>query len=306
MLVGLNRVLAKQPRGVLIAIALVMIGSLGVLDHLTGYEISFSIFYLIPIFLVSWYTPRPVGLSIAALAACVWMAVDLSAGHLYSSRFIPPWNALVRFGFFVIIVFLLTHLKTVLERETELARIDPLTGVLNSRAFRELLRRDLELANRHQTPSSLLYLDVDDFKRVNDTLGHEAGDEVLRSIARGLVETVRHSDLVGRLGGDEFVVFLPLADYSSAETVIQKLQAGLSQVRLPDGRPVAVSVGAISFTGMPASIDEAIAVADELMYQVKNGGKNDVCHLHWPIRDLPGNAGETTAVSLFPGEKSSG
>ena len=293
MLGELNAILAGQSRAVIIATSLALTGVLGLLDHLTGFEVSFSIFYLIPIMLVAWYASRAAGLAIAIVAAAVWMGVDLSAGHQYTHIFIPAWNALVRCGFFVVIVSLLTNLKAHLANESKLARNDSLTGVLNGRAFRELIRRDFELARRYKNPASLLYLDVDDFKRINDTCGHSEGDQVLRAVARCLSETVRGSDLVARMGGDEFAVFFPLTDYPNAGTVIGKLVESLAGVRRGDGTPISVSVGAVSFLEMPATVDEAIAIADSLMYQVKNGGKNDVCHLLWPIRDLPEEHADT-------------
>jgi diguanylate cyclase (GGDEF)-like protein len=251
---------------------------IAVLDHLTGYEVSLSVFYLGPVALAAWYAGRSLGLALAFASAVIWLAADFTAGHQYSQLWIPFWNALVRLGFFAVTAYLLAALRFHLALERRLARLDPLTGVLNGRAFEQEGGRLLALAGRRGHPTTIAYLDLDDFKAVNDALGHHGGDELLRAVARSLIDGVRRTDLVARLGGDEFALFLPETDSETARTVIARLRVRLEQ--LPrDGRgPVSLSIGVATFATAPARLDDAIRVVDELMYRVKRKGKGGVTH----------------------------
>jgi diguanylate cyclase (GGDEF)-like protein len=158
--------------------------------------------------------------------------------------------------------------RDLLERRTV---IDPLTGVLNRRGIAGVLRHEVAHARRTATPLSVLMVDVDRFKALNDTYGHRAGDTVLRHVARSLTDAVRLVDHVGRYGGDEFLVVLPEADPGAAAT----LAARLRSLRLP---PLAVSAGqAVDVTvsiGVATlrrgeSGDAVVQRADEEMYRVK-------------------------------------
>ena len=118
----LNDWLSKCPSRVIVLLAVLSLGLTALLDHLTSYEISFSLFYLVPVALVAWYGGKRVGMTMAVLAACTWFVIDQVAGHVYSSNLIAIWNALVRLGFFVITAYLLILLKRQMRVEYELAR----------------------------------------------------------------------------------------------------------------------------------------------------------------------------------------
>jgi diguanylate cyclase (GGDEF)-like protein len=259
-----------------LALAAVLV--IAVLDHLTGFEVSLSVFYLGPVAFAAWYAGRSPGLALAVASAVVWLAADFTAGHEYSQAWIPFWNALVRLVFFAVTAYLLASLRDHLASEQRLARLDPLTGVLNGRAFEEEGGRLLALAGRRGHPTTIAYLDLDDFKAVNDTLGHRGGNELLRSLAQSLIEGVRRTDLVARLGGDEFALFLPETDSETARAVIARLRARLAEVRQGGGRPLGLSIGVATFTTAPATLDAAIHVVDELMYRVKRDGKGGMAH----------------------------
>lgn len=215
---------------IIVAICLVLVGLVGVADYLTGYELSFSIFYLVPIAIVSWYVGRGTGLSISFVSAVAWLNMDLLAGHQYTHGAIPFWNAAVRLGFYTLTVYLLTTLRFHLELEKTLARVDNLTGVLNRRAFEQEGQRLLSLALRNGYPITLAYIDVDNFKTVNDTYGHSEGDRLLRATAETLNRSVRSHDLVARLGGDEFALLLPVTDQQGAGQVFQRGWDRLSEM----------------------------------------------------------------------------
>jgi len=157
-----------------------------------------------------------------------------------------------------------------LEAEAE-ADEDPLTGVKNRRAFARELKRMCALAQRHAAPASLIYIDVDDLKAVNDRLGHATGDAALRAVAERLGEHVRASDLVGRMGGDEFAVALLQADLSSAVAkagALAELVGAAPIGAAPAATTIRVSFGVVEFT--PGEDAEAlIARAYAAMFAMK-------------------------------------
>ena len=247
---------------------------LAAVDHTTGYELSFSIFYLLPIAFATWYAGMYHGALLSIVSASVWLIVDITSGNQYSRSFIPFWNAGVRFLFFIVTAWLLTTVRAQLDRERSMARLDGLTGVMNGFAFTESAQTILRIADRFERPTAIGYIDLDNFKRVNDTLGHAEGDQVLKTVASVLLTSVRKADLVGRLGGDEFVVLLPETTYSGAATVFENIRESLLKKAGEKGWPIGFSIGAAVFLTAPLSLNEAIRLADTLMYRVKKSGKN--------------------------------
>lgn len=248
----------------------------GILDYLTGYEISFAVFYLVPVGIAAWCAGRPLGFAFSMSSALVWYIAERAAGYPYHHAAIPIWNASVRLSFFLIIALLLSALRERLAAERNLARLDTLTGALNGRAFVERLDHDLVLAARARTPLTLAYIDLDDFKGINDVFGHGAGDLVLRSVTRALTEGTRRADSVARLGGDEFAVILPGTDLDGAMHIMSKLAGKLNESLEPAIRPVSCSIGAVVFREQPRDATDAVAAADRLMYEAKSRGKNAI------------------------------
>jgi diguanylate cyclase (GGDEF)-like protein len=255
---------------------LLLIFVIAAADHTTGYELSFSIFYLLPIAFATWYAGLYHGALLSIVSAFVWLIADITAGNLYSQPFIPVWNAGVRFLFFIVTAWLLTTVRAQLEKERSMARLDGLTGVMNGRAFTESAQAVLRIADRFGRPTAIGYIDLDNFKSVNDALGHAEGDRVLQTVASVLMNSVRKADLVGRLGGDEFVVLLPETTGSGATTVFENIRESILEKAGEQGWPIGLSIGAAVFLNAPSSLDEAVRVADTLMYRVKNSGKNRI------------------------------
>jgi GGDEF domain-containing protein len=186
-----------------------LVGLLGIVDYVTGNEYSFSLFYLIPIALITWYTNQTPGLIISLLSATTWMIADIAAGQDFSQPIIHLWNTLIRFGFFIIVVYLLSALRKSQKTEQALARMDHITGAINSRYFHELLDMELNRSRRYKHPFTLVYMDLDNFKQVNDKFGHMEGDKLIRFIVDELKLQLRNTDIVTRLGGDEFAILFP-------------------------------------------------------------------------------------------------
>jgi diguanylate cyclase (GGDEF)-like protein len=169
-----------------------------------------------------------------------------------------------------------SRLTSLLAKEQELARVDPLTTVPNRRAFYEALDKERVRSLRYRRPFTIAYVDLDNFKRVNDSLGHAAGDELLVQVAMGLRSNLRASDYVGRLGGDEFAILLPETDATAAKLVLRKLRLRLLEEMKAHSWQMTFSIGAATFLDPPDSLDVIVRMADETMYAIKARGKDNV------------------------------
>lgn len=278
----IHRFLSARRRAHLLALALVLGAVLGLLDYATGWVLSFAAFYLVPVAICAAYVSRRAGMMAAVLSAVTWAVANRLAGEQLPWA-IALWNATTRLAFFWTFAWLLSELRitmerlaAALERERELSRVDPLTGIQNAQGFREVATHELRRAARYRRDVGIVFLDLDDFKRVNDTWGHATGDEVLRVVATLLAGNLRQSDTVARMGGDEFAILLPETDESAARAIVEKLQRRLLERFTASEWPVSVSVGAVVAHAPNLSVDQLLQAADGLMYGVKRQGKNGV------------------------------
>jgi diguanylate cyclase (GGDEF)-like protein len=157
------------------------------------------------------------------------------------------------------------------------ARTDALTGLLNRRGFEMQIAFALALARRSGRPLSLITVDVDQFKQVNDTYGHEAGDEVLRRLALTLATRLRTSDVVARLGGEEFVALLPDTDLDGAQSIAEALVAAVDEQRDPVVGQITVSAGVSMMRSAQDDGADLLRRADAALYDAKGQGRNRVC-----------------------------
>lgn len=168
------------------------------------------------------------------------------------------------------------------QRDLErLTRRDGLTGLFNRHTFTKLTEKELARARRLGTATSVLLIDLDFFKRVNDTHGHPAGDAVLKHVARVLSESVRTTDLVGRLGGEEFIVLLPATVSGAARILADKLRTRVqAQVPQWEGTPIPTTISIGLSAAAPTAgltFETLYAKADAALYEAKKGGRNRVC-----------------------------
>lgn len=264
-----------------VTFSLITVLMIGLLDYRVGVDIELSILLLFPILAVTISLGKKVSLITMCVGVAVWMLEEEAARGWSFPWGIMVWNAVIRLVFFVLIINLVFDLKSRMEKEKSFARSDFLTGIANSRHFSDLLTMELKRLARDGRPFTLAYIDVDNFKSVNDTFGHKAGDALLRLIADTLKRSVREIDAVGRLGGDEFALLLPLTVQEQARFVLERTNNSLLEAVLKGRYDVTFSIGSVTFDSAAASADEAISLADKVMYEAKQTGKNSIRYECW-------------------------
>ena len=177
------------------------------------------------------------------------------------------------------------------------ALTDGLTGCFNRRSFEMQLERDLHMATRMSLPVSLILLDLDNFKRVNDTFGHEAGDVALRLLADGLRDELRSVDTAARYGGEEFAVILPQAGADGALIVAERLRRRIELMEVPGVGHVTASLGIATFPQHASSRDSLVLAADRALYNAKSAGRNCVCVPPDDSPELPGHDEEAVPAA---------
>ena len=248
---------------------------LGVLRMETDAEFTFASLALLPVLVIAWIGGRWNGLSIALLAAVMWNVADIASERQFSAPWIPWANAVTRLMTYSLVALLAAQVRLQLEREHELATSDPLTRLQNRRAFLDAGAFEVDRSKRYGHPLAVVFLDLDDFKQLNDTKGHDAGDTALRATAGALLGVLRSSDRVARMGGDEFAVLLPEIGYDAAIDAGQKISIAVNNA-LRDFPPVRGSIGVAWFEDAHHTFPAMLKAADELMYEAKESGKGDM------------------------------
>jgi len=173
---------------------------------------------------------------------------------------------------------LLSELEVKNVQLAEMANTDPLTGVSNRGHIEECLANEVARATRFGTTLSVGMVDIDHFKRVNDSFGHPFGDRVIREVARVLSETVRQVDMVGRYGGEEFLVVMPGTGLEGAGVLAERIRAAVAALtHEPEGHCATLSVGVAQWERDAANWEGLVSRADQALYQAKEEGRNRVC-----------------------------
>jgi len=178
------------------------------------------------------------------------------------------------------------ELETALERAEHLATTDMLTGIPNRRSFMKQAEQRHAEWLRHDRPYALLMMDLDKFKQINDTYGHPAGDQVLKSVAASLQQNTRVEDILGRMGGEEFCILLVGVSEVEAISLAERMRTELAKLPIVfEGRhiPVTASFGLVPPELLQENFDEVLKNSDQMLYQAKNEGRNRVCLYHHKI-----------------------
>ncbi|MEJ7137112.1 GGDEF domain-containing protein [Amphibiibacter pelophylacis] len=258
------------------------------MDYGTDLLVPFTSLYMALIFAASQkVSPLKVyALTLVCLAgtcAMDMLLLDASGGHYVVLLF---WRVLINAMSFFGTAWLCNSWNRVRQDLQRKSDRDFLTGLSNRRHFMQELEREIDIHCRSLQPFAIAFVDVDDFKVINDTLGHRRGDELLVEIASVLGHETRSIDLAGRYGGDEFVIFLREVSLAQSREIVERIHARLTQQLSQSRTPVTFSMGSVSFVlNRRIGAEELVAMADREMYRIKKRGKSGVSVVSCDLTD---------------------
>ena len=252
------------------------VGLLAIVDVMTGPHISLAVFYLLPLALVGWFTNRPWSVALATFTGFAWFMDFRPLLPVEMPTAVVVWACCGRVGMCLAMAWLIGALREMYDQQRALAGTDEVTGIPNRRSFIDITQRDLARCARSKTPISVIYLDADRFKAINDQFGHAEGDRLLRVVAETLTTHCRKTDAFARLGGDEFAVLLPDTDAEGARNVADKLRTLLHAAMTLNRWPVTFSMGVATFAQPPVDAEHLLRAADQLQYAAKHGGRDGI------------------------------
>lgn len=248
--------------------------SIGWFDYVTGIEIRVFPLYFLPLMLSAWCLGASWALLYALACTLAWLLAQVLAGREYSAEYIWWVNTLTQGAAFALVASLVSGLRKVVAREHRAASTDALTGLANSRSFYRKARVILADGGPDRHWPLLVFVDLDHFKQVNDSLGHEGGDVVLVVAARLLEAATEPRELAARLGGDEFALLLLVRDRRHAEQRLEALVDAFRATPTLAQSGVTASIGAVMATAPARALDELVSAADVVMYEVKAAGRD--------------------------------
>ncbi|MDQ3929350.1 MAG: diguanylate cyclase [Chloroflexota bacterium] len=266
----------RLSRPALLALSGVLILIAGVADFITGAQFTLLGLYLPPVVLVTWYISKNAGFYVAVAGSVVWTLNYALTEPVAWDTLAPYWNIVTRFAIFLIVCVVMSEMRRALNNEKALARTDLVTGAYNARAFQERVEQSVYHARRYRRPFTVAYVDLDNFKAVNDHFGHSTGDFCLRLVADTIRSGTRITDFTSRVGGDEFALLMPETASEAAHVVMTRLHEKLLDEMRQNGWPTTFSIGVVTYLAAPDTADTLLKMADDLMYSVKNEGKNDI------------------------------
>jgi diguanylate cyclase (GGDEF)-like protein len=274
--------LANSSQNIILGLSFLLLVLICVFDYVIGSDFEVDLFYLLPLVLLTWFAKLKWAIGTTLLSTLAWAMIDKTTGKISPSLLVDVWNASLEFSFFLAFVGVLSMLKRNMQRLDDLANEDALTGVANRRSFFRVAKAEINRSQRFGATFSVVYIDVDNFKLINDMLGHSVGDALLRETAATIRRHIRDIDTVARLGGDEFAVLFPETNAEGSKHIFEKIYRQLSEMVVSHGWSTTFSVGVVTFTKPPASVEEMIEFSDKVMYSVKRQGKNNVSFESWP------------------------
>jgi diguanylate cyclase (GGDEF)-like protein len=264
--------LGRLPAVIMLGLSFLLLLGLGALYYwVIPPNLSLTVLYLLPIAIATWFVSARPGQLLAFLSAA------LTYGVLYQ-RNAPllnvAWEAGTVWAIGAIGVELLHSIKMSAEVGKQLSRIDSATGAVNRRFFTELLEAEFHRAERYRFALTVAYIDLDNFKQLNERLGHQSGDELLYRFVEQLSEALRANDVVARLGGDEFALLLPQTNDVQAQQVFTRLQPQMKDALEAETIPIQYSIAVVTFLEMPDMVEDITEQAEALLQSIKTNGKN--------------------------------
>jgi diguanylate cyclase (GGDEF)-like protein len=274
MIKRLFRYLETISPGILIVGCYVYSTVICYLDYLTG-DYSLSLLYILSSITSAWFVGIYSGIGVSCFN---WSAMAFVSWLQHGHSLLHYWNHSIELFIMLLLCFLIKELRHLYNKEQKQARYDELSGLYNRRCFFKLSEQEIARASRYHHPLTLVYIDIDNFKTINDTQGHQEGDRVISAVGRVLKEKLRATDIAARLGGDEFAVLFTESDFDDANGALNKVQNELLLEMQKYTWPVTFSIGAITTVNAIPNLDILLAKADGLMYEIKNNGKAGLRH----------------------------
>ncbi len=266
----------RRYRRPIVATAILLSLAVAYLDFAVKADFEITYLQFVSIATVAWLVPRRWSVFFAtAVAALQVPAMATGVGSVATLVV----NVSLTLGTFVFAALAVNTLGGALQTVGRLARFDPLTSARNASYFGSTMDVEVERSRRYGRSLSVAFIDIDDFKAVNDTLGHRVGDEVLAAVAALISAGIRTEDVLGRLGGDEFGLLLPEVDLTEARVLLDRIAADVSVLAASRGWPVSISVGVTSLrdeVGATCSAQDLLEHADELMFRAKRDAKGSI------------------------------
>jgi diguanylate cyclase (GGDEF)-like protein len=281
-------ILDKRSFSLIWWLSIILVLIIAAVDIAAGIYIVSGPFLVLPVLLASWYGSKRSGILSAVFATAVWVITRKVINSNNINPEILIYDGISYLTAYSMLAIITTNFRSVHRAEVVAADTDNLTSVLNLRGFYTEFANELLRSIRYKHIFSLAYLDIDNFKKINDSLGHSSGDKLLVDVAECLKITLRATDSVARLGGDEFACLLPETGTEAARKAFSKLKVSLLKRMESHKWTVTFSIGLVTFEVPPEDIKQAIKIADELMYHVKECQKNNIAHRIWDgkgIRD---------------------
>ncbi len=271
-------ILEKRTPKTITKLSFVLILILGVMQFLFRETVTIAPLYIFPILFSSWYGSKITGILSAFLSTLVFVVIETTY-----NRVLPTFNELLLLSApyltaYLLLAILIINFRDVHRIEVYAADTDNLTGLHSARSFYVELANELLRSKRYDHVFSLAYLDVDNFKSINDSLGHREGDKLLKEVANCLVSSLRGTDVIARLGGDEYACLLHETNQQKAKSAFLKTVDLLNKRMVKNKWDVSFSIGVMTFENIPEDIKEAIDLADKLMYSVKNDNKDNIAY----------------------------
>ena len=260
------------------SLSFVFIAILGAAQCIVGETVNIAPLYLFPPLLSSWYGSKTTGLLSALLSALVFVSIEAAFSRVSLAFYELLLLSAPYLIAYLLLAVLILNFRNVHRIEVLAADTDNLTGVHSARSFYAELANEMLRSKRYDHVFSLAYIDIDNFKNINDSLGHTSGDRLLQEVADCLISSLRATDVIARLGGDEYACLLPETDQEEAKSAFLKAADLLTKRMKKHKWDVSFSMGVVTFENLPEDIKEAIDITDTLMYSVKNADKDNVAY----------------------------
>jgi diguanylate cyclase (GGDEF)-like protein len=263
----------RPPRWQVFAAPLLLLGAVSWIDYILGASVNLLALYFVPLLVAGWHLGKKGAVLFTALATAAWLAQVVASGAVQWSPLVWAINTLATATGFLVVAILVALLRNAIDRERDHARTDPLTGLANRRQLEEGAGVPLALCRRIGSAATMVSVDLDNFKAVNDTLGHQRGDDVLRAFGDILRRFVRTSDFAARMGGDEFCLFLPDTSALEGSVLMDRIRAAAEASPMFRSCDVSLSIGSYTEDPVHSELEAMLSAADARMYEAKRSRK---------------------------------